>query len=275
MSALIRHEGGAHWYDRDGNPSHDSDLRDARKQLLYTSATTVEKDAFKNDFLDKWVKEQILLAAGENPRMPHENTKQYAQRIYDLAMEKSRKAREFGTRLHDAMEKHPEAPSDDELMPWMHEFSQWWIENRIEPISREDTVTDHDIGVAGRMDLKAMFQGELSIVDYKTQDVKMDDKGRKKPVFYDSWLRQLTFYSATDQKKEIGVPRLLKLVSAIIDSNPGGKVYYKVWDRAEAVDAYNTFLHGAWLWFDKRGYWPVGKWHVNAPGDGRKINLLL
>src|SRR5436190_1523223 len=110
--ALIRSSEGGHWYGKDGAPRHDADLRVARKQLLYPSVTTIDKAVFKNEFLDKWLRDQILIAAGQNPRMPHQSEKDYAQYIYDISQEKSKAASLFGKAVHDACEHYPDAPAD-------------------------------------------------------------------------------------------------------------------------------------------------------------------
>ncbi len=276
MPQLIRRGESSHWYTKDGKPKHDADLRVARKEFLYPSVTSVDKAVFKNPFLESWMQDQILIAAGDNPRMPHENAKQYAQRIYDISMEKSRAAMEFGTKIHDACEKHPAEPGI-ELKPWFDLFSEWiagdpgmYHERRI--LSRECTLVDHDIGIAGRTDLimaditRGCYLGD-TVVDYKTQDIKVDDKGRKTPKFYDSWVRQLAFYAACHSKNSGKWPNMPSCLSLIIDSNEGGIIYEKQWDRQEVIDAYRRFVHGAWLWFDDRNYWPAGKWtpELNKP----------
>lgn len=271
--SLVKSSDSAHWYRKSGESAHDSDLRVARKELLYPSVTTVDKEVFKNDFLDKWLRDQILIAAGDNPRMPHENGKQYAQRIYDLSMEKSRNAMAFGIRVHDASEHYPNPPADQDLMPWFNSIGKWWNEAGVEPIAREITVLDHEIGVAGRLDLKALVNGKRSIIDFKTQDVKVDDKGKKKPNFYDSWVRQLSFYGAADAKESGAWPLMPEVCNVIIDSNPEAGVYVKWWNKDEILSAHRTFTHGSWLWFDKRDYWPVGHWYPQSYLTERQVPI--
>jgi len=251
---------GSHWYTKSGEAQHDADLRVARKATLYPSVTTVDKDVFINPFLDKWKQDQILIAAGDNHLQPHENAQQYAQRIWDISMEKSRVAMEFGNKIHDAIENHPQEPEDKSLLPWFVEFSKWWDNTKLESVASEAILLDHDLGVAGKTDKIARGPNGRVVADWKTQDVKVDDKGRKKPVFYDSWGRQLAFYAGCDAKQSGTWPELPECISLVIDSNPGGLVYEKLWDRDEIKSAYKTFVTGAWLWFDKRGYWPVGQW---------------
>lgn len=274
-SSLLKIASSAHWYAKDGQPSHDSDLRDARKRILYPSVTTVDKDVFKNDFLDKWKLNQLVIAACENPMQPHENPQQYAQRIYEISMEKATVAAEFGKKVHDACEKYPQEPSPD-VRHWYDKFDGWYKGAIRETIQPEYVILDHDIGVAGRTDLKCILRdGRLAIIDYKTQDVKVDDKGRKKPAFYDAWPRQLGFYAVGDAKTTGLFPQIPECISLIIDSNDGGEVYAKHWEKQEILDAYRTFVAGAWLWFDKRGFWPVGSWSPSYATDHRQVPMPI
>lgn len=137
-------------------------------------------------------------------------------------------------------------------------------------ICTERVLLCHDLGVAGRCDTIAhgsgRFSGKIIIPDWKTQDVKKDDKGRKKPAFYDSWTRQLAFY-AVSYAKEAGLyPDTIPVtISLIFDSNEPSEPFEKAWSREETIDAYLDFVAGTYLWMSKRGYWPAanGRWYLN------------
>lgn len=258
---ILNVEGGSHWYSRDAQPKHDADLRVARKENLYSSCTTIDKGAFPNQFLERWKLEQLAAAAFDSPPQPHEVDKEaYMKRIWELAMLKSTNAIDFGHQLHDAIEHYPQMPLDTKIHPWLEKFSKWY--EGIETIDSEHILLDHDIGVAGRCDRRAKCKGVRTIYDWKTQDVKKNPKGIKKPVFYDSWRRQLAFYSVADAK-EIGMfPKLTKTVSVIMDSNEPDDPFVREWTDEEMLDAYDEFVAGAWLWFHERDYWPVGPWSL-------------
>lgn len=260
MKGPIKFGEGAHWYEANGKPQHDADLRVARKALLYPSVTSIDKDTFPNLFLERWKLNQLVIAASQNPRQPHESEEQYANRIYELSMEKATEAAKFGKDLHKACEVWP-ATCEQSLMPWWVKFDEWMNKHGVKPLANEKRVLHHGIGVAGTLDLKAETSQGLIIVDYKTQDVKLSESKKKKPAFYDSWVRQLAFYEQSE-RIELGHPDPIPCVSLIIDSNEGGEVYDKWWTKDEIQEAYEEFLAGVWLWCRKRDYWPVGKWKM-------------
>ncbi len=269
---MIKFSEGSHWYDRDGKPQHDADLRIARKEKLYPSVTSIDKFVFKNDFLDRWKMNQLVIAAGENMRQPHESAEQYGNRIYEISMEKSKDAIEFGIAIHKALEDHPQLPLETKFMHWFNRFDSWWKSVGGELISNEIVLLDHDIGVAGRTDRIASVRGCRSVIDYKTQDVKTDDKGRKQPAFYEGFPRQLGFYAVCDAKQSGMFPDIPDCYSLVVDSNDGGEIYEKLWTKEEIIKAYEEFVAGAWLWFrgttKRKPYWPTGaEWSpfVNPP----------
>lgn len=261
----IKFDNSSHWYSVDGEPMHDADLRVARKNGLYGSVTSIDKDSFTNAFLERWKMEQLIQACVDNQRMPHEDVEQYAQRIYDISNNKARAAAEFGKEIHDAMDNYPAEPKSH-LLPWFEEFSKFYQANIVGKIASEAVLLDHDICVAGRCDFiglgGAPVNGKM-IVDWKSQDVKTDKKGRKTPNFYDSWVRQLAFYAVAEAKGSGEFPFIPQCMSVIIDSNQGGGIYHKVWPHQEIIDAYENFVAGAWLWCRKRDYWPSGApWRI-------------
>jgi hypothetical protein len=266
---VIRFESNHHWYGKDGKPQHDADLRVARKQFLYPSCTTIDRDVFKNDFLDKWKLEQVVIAASESFRQPHEQPEDYANRIYEQSLDKSKVASTFGKKIHKAIEKFPERPVEQELIPWIDKFGEWY-EGVVESVLfRERTLLDHDIGVAGQCDCiaigKGAFQGQVIIPDWKTQGVKKDKKGNKAPAFYDSWPRQLGYYAVAYAKESGLFPDLPTCISVIWDSTEASPPYVKVWGKEEIIDNYKDFVCGAYLWMSKRDYWPVGRWTPTFP----------
>lgn len=266
---MIKFETSAHWYGKDGQPQHDADLRVARKEFLYPSVTTIDKDTFKNDFLEKWKMNELAAAAASTFKQDHESNEDYAQRIYEASLEKARTASTFGKEIHDAIENYPQLPLDAKLHPWIDRFGQWADANLGEAIHRERVLLDHDLGIAGRCDWiglgRGQFQDKRIMPDWKTQNVKKDKKGRKVPAYYDSWIRQLSFYAVCDAKERGIFPSLdITPISVVIDSNEPETPFVRVWTEDETRKAYKDFVVGAYLWFSKRDYWPAanGRWDL-------------
>ncbi len=213
---------------------------------------------------------QLVLAAAENFRQPHESVEDYGNRVYQISQTKARDAALFGKELHAAVEVYPQMPMNQEMMPWFLKFENWWKANDVIPIARESVLLDHDLGVAGTADLIAHHRGLRAIVDFKTQDVKVDDKGNKKPAYYDSWPRQLAFYAVADSKNSQTFPLLPRCISLILDSNPNGELYEKVWEKNEILSAYEDFTIAAYQWFKgglkRKPYWPAanGPWGLDV-----------
>lgn len=272
MASLIKFDNSSHWYTKQGEPQHDADLRVARKSGLYPSVTSIDKAAFPNPSLDRWKTEQLIQACVDNQRQPHEDVEQYAQKIYDISNNKARVAADFGKEIHDAMDNYPNPPPPH-LQRWFDSFSNFYESNIAEKRHSERVLLDHDIGVAGRTDFIGMGLGFLNgrvLADWKSQDVKVDDKGRKKPAFYESWQRQLAFYAVADAKETGMFPQIPRCLSVIIDSNEDAQIYTKLWTPEEMIQAYEEFVAGTWLWCRSRGkggYWPNGgEWKIqNIP----------
>jgi len=262
---MIKFNESCHWYDKLGQPQHDADLRVARKQLLHASVTTIDKAEFKNEFLEKWKLNQYAIAAADNPRQAHESAEDYANRLYELSNQYSEKASLFGKAVHAAIEDYPQLPLESSVAPYVEHFGKWYDANFTDRMLSEHIMVDPDIGVAGMGDFKGIHKSlGLVWVDWKTQNVKKDDKGRKRPMYYDSWLRQLSFYSVCDAKMSGTFPNFATCISVVIDSNEPCEPFIKVWDKDETKSAYEDFVIAAYRWHKKRNYWPLGPWTITA-----------
>lgn len=269
---VVKFSESSHYYDCRGSKAeaaYDAGLREARKRNLYPSVTTLDKAIFPNEFLNKWKIEQLLLSAASTYKQPHESDDQYCQRIYEMSLDKPRDAADFGTRLHNAIEHYPDEPPAD-LLPWFNKYHEWHTANVDEVVASEKILFDHDIGVAGKCDrIVRLKTGRKAAIDYKTQGVKVDDKGRKAPAFYESWPRQLGFYAVCESKQDGTFPDIPDCISLVFDSTePGSEKYQpdtpifeKRWSSGEVLHAYRQFVAGAWLWFSgnakRKAFWPA------------------
>jgi len=262
---MIKFSESSHFYTKDGEPRYEAGLRDARKEGLLASVTTVDKGAFPNAGLERHKMNSLVQAAISNPIQPHESPEDYANRVYELSIEKVKAAADFGTRLHDALEHYPQLPLEPELTPWVERFGRWFDAEIAEIEGREEILVDLDIGVAGKTDFKGVHKKYGPImVDYKSQNVKKNKAGKKEFGTWDSWPRQLGFYAVAEAKKSGMFPIVRTCISVVIDSNEPDDPFIKVWTAEEIALAYRQFVYGAWLFHagkPKGGFWPVGKWN--------------
>ena len=104
-----------HWYSRAGEPAYQqvtqkgglraTDLRDARKLGLVPSVTTVLAVVAKPQ-LEKWKRDQSVMAALTLPRQDGETEETLLRRIYTDSEAQAKAAAEEGTRIHDAIEQY-------------------------------------------------------------------------------------------------------------------------------------------------------------------------
>lgn len=121
---MTRPSESGHWYDRDGTPRYEvvakdgtmraATLRDARKFGWYPGVTSIIKCAAAPG-LERWKADQNVMAALTLPRIDGEGSDALLARIRQDAEEQARKAREWGTQFHAAIQGHYEgkAPSED------------------------------------------------------------------------------------------------------------------------------------------------------------------
>lgn len=270
---LIPRESDAHWYKptedgivsvyelpkKNGEGTKSPTLRDARELGLWPSATNIISVLDKPN-LDCWRAEQAILAALTLPQLPGESMDVFARRVVEDMDAQSMAARQFGSRLHEAIAVllgFPQsAPLDGDLLPWLDSWILW-AKQEIPPVSAfafrnvEKIVGDWQRGYAGRLDLEtALFSYGHAIIDFKSQRVKRNGTGQK-PVFYPEWGLQLAAYGNCVRRNN-DWPALL---SVIIDSAEPGPVHVKVWDNPDML--FRLFLHCFDIWKWKKDYEPV------------------
>jgi hypothetical protein len=121
-AVIPRASEGQHWYDRDGTPRYEvmakngsmrpATLRDARKNGWYPGVTSIIKCAAAPG-LELWKRNQSVLSALTLPRKGDETHDALLAAIRSDAEEQARKAREWGTRFHAAIQGHYEGQAPD------------------------------------------------------------------------------------------------------------------------------------------------------------------
>ena len=198
---------GGHWYYPDGRSLHtvpkkdgtgerNTTKADARKLGLFPSVTAITK-IVANPSLDRWKQNQMLEACVNNPIVGGENTEEYGDKMRQFAQKKMVDARAFGSLYHNAIDELNKTGfldnKYDEIKPFVKYYIEW--------------TRDHGL---------AVVDGKLTLLDYKTQDVKEDVKGNLKPNYYDSWVWQLAAYKNAEWENK--PPRIQQVMSVVLCS---------------------------------------------------------
>jgi len=261
MSKLISADAGVRWYHKNGNPCYEIPKKsgdgmkrptivDARKMDLYPSVTSILKFIPKPE-LQAWIKEQVLKACWENPRLipagdptKHqllETLEEYAKRVLPIADEPRNKAAEHGTAVHDAI--HAWFLKDDiaaKYEQYIRTFEKWLVsEAKLFNNCKTEVSIPTTHGYGGRFDLQFFDKdGTTLFCDYKVQS-KADDK---KFNFYPDWGLQLTAY----KRAMIGTSPARLISVAMSATNPDRLETFewtdqepKLWDQFQRT--FGTF----------------------------------
>ncbi len=231
---------GGHWYDREGTPRYtitgkngkerNTTLRDARTQHLVPSVTEVLK-LLPKPALERWKIEQVKLACLTLPQIKGETLDEFSQRIYSDANAQSKVARETGTAIHGAIEKHfmGDFQPDylDILSPLMKlmdmtfgEHEQWNCEKSF----------SCDLGYGGKVDLHSPNW----VIDFKTKEFTKDDL--KKKFSFKEHIMQLSAY-----RLGLGYPEA-RIANVFISVKDRGLIKVEIHDQDE-TDSFLALLH--------------------------------
>lgn len=240
----------AHFYLADGTPffsvpnkskpgeMRPATIRDAFKAGAFRSVTSV-LDIVANPGLEIWKREQAVLAALTLPCRAGETEHDFAARAMVDADEQAAAAREMGTRLHLAVSNYltkGTVPLEEDVAPLFEPFIEWAKANLDEVLESETVMVNLSNAYAGTRDIRArMKDGRTAHIDVKSQDVKLDTKGKPKPAFYESWPLQLAAYANWNGAVDDA------LFSVVLDrARPG--IYVKEWLPAEGKTMAETYL---------------------------------
>ncbi len=239
----------SHWYSLTGEPRYTivgkngkerpTTLRDAREHNLVPSVTTIIRCAAAPG-LEKWKREQLLLAALTLPRAPGESETDWLVRVERDSQETGRKAADRGTLIHGAVERHyrGEIPDADY---WPHVVAardciaegcgeQVWLPER-------SFASD---GYGGKCDLHS----STWVLDIKTKE------GAIPRALYDEHLMQLAAY-----RRGLGVPMARCGIVFVQREEPAATLIEASHDDLESgltmFDALLTY------WQAKNGYTPM------------------
>lgn len=247
----IRPDSSAHWYAGDGTPRHEATLRHARKEKLYPSVTTV-LTAKSAPGLEAWKRNELLLASLNLPEeiRAAKDTKIAAQYIIAESGKKVQVAMKRGTYVHDSIEKMFADEEWDQNDPQLLAAKEWIDANCADHKWSEEVLINKEIGFAGRADCLIDHQDKgLTLVDFKTQDVKKNAKGAWVPKYHDKFVFQLAAYGAC-------LPERPNLLSLVINVN-APEVYERFWTEEEADQAWAAFKHIHAIWCYDKKFFPA------------------
>lgn len=194
---------GGHWYTADGSPAYtivgangkerQTTLRDARKLGLLPSVTGIIRMAAA-PALERWKRNQVLLAALTLPRKADEAETAWLARVENDWQEQGRAAADHGTRIHGAIEKHfRRQPPDEDLWDWV-KVARDAIDAKCgpQPWSAERSFAS-PLGYGGKTDLHS----QEWVIDIKTKDGPLEGV-----TLYDEHVMQLAAYRDGLERRE-------------------------------------------------------------------------
>lgn len=238
-----------HWYTLTGEPCYtivgkngrerSTTLRDAREHNLVPSVTTIIRCASAPG-LEKWKRDQLLLAALTLPRAPGEAEADWLVRVERDSQETGRKAADRGTLIHGAIERHyrGEIPDADY---WPHVVAaRDCIE---ETCGAQDWHPEWSFafgGYGGKCDLHSAAW----VLDVKTKEGAMPGK------LYDEHLMQLAAY-----RRGLGVPEARCGIVFVQREEPAALlIEASADDLASGLTMFDALLT---YWQAKNGYAPM------------------
>ena len=249
---IVATEAG-HWYSKTGAPAYEmpakngnprpTTLRDARKLNLVPSVTMIMRCAAA-PALEKWKRDQLLMASLTLPRVDGEETDEFAKRVIKDAEDQSKMARELGTTIHGCIEKDLcRQPYDQNYNPHVDGalvvISKWC--DGLDDIRPEKSFC-HPLGYGGKCDAHK----EGFVADFKSKDFTTD----KLPETYDDHAMQLAAY-----REGFKMPYARGAIVYVSTSVPGLAHLVEV-QEDDLARGWNMFLTLLRFWQFKNRYVP-------------------
>lgn len=250
MTTEIATQAG-HWYARDGSPKYTTiglngqerptTLRDARKLGLLPSVTTIMREAAAPG-LEKWRRDQLLMAALTLPRIEGEGLDAFAKRVQEDANAQGEKARQTGTDGHGALERAFQGLSYDQAFKPHVEA----VFAALEPYRGSGWLPERSfaspLGYAGKIDLYS----DLAVCDYKFKT--FDETAVAEKLAWPEMDMQLSAYN-------MGLTGELVRINVFVSTTVPGLVKLHKWpDDDTAWEKFKCLLR---YWQLSKGYAPT------------------
>ncbi|HPU86654.1 MAG TPA: hypothetical protein PLE60_15100 [Candidatus Latescibacteria bacterium] len=237
MGEIVSVSTAAHWYAPDGNPNHGATLREARKELLLGSITSIIRTMAK-PVLEAWKIEQAIISALTLPRIKGESYTDLAKRIAKDAQDEAGKAADLGSAVHAAIEQYAKGGSperDDKIMAIAAPAITWLSEAVETYCMVEQPLADPAEGFGGTLDLYFKTKaGEYLLADVKTQKTKKD----KKIETYPEWCWQLA--AQKHLVKRTG-GQVTHCINIVLSSTEPGRMEFKTWSDDDIAHGLKVF----------------------------------
>ena len=261
MSEFVKTKESSHWYTQDGEPAYEATLREARKENLVPSVTTINNVLERRKLVD-WKIEQGILAAATLPHKEGESSDEWVKRVVKDSRETGRKAAEWGTTMHNMCEDYllgnsvEDYKSHKDFWPAVKEY----LDTRIaEPLYIEDSRVNLEFGYGGRTDLVArMSDDRIAIIDFKTTGTNPKYKVKGWP----EWAYQLAGNYNLYPDVEIDT-----YINLAISSTEVGRVVEVKWSDEEIENGWEVFLSCLKIWRIQKKFpyvkkkWIVRNWY--------------
>jgi len=241
-----------HWYSRDGYSQYtiigangkerNTTLRDARKFGYLPSVSAILKVA-ASPGLEKWKRDNLLMAALTLPKIEGETVDEFAERVEKDANDQATKARDLGTEIHASLEKfymnesfttkHFEFVHGAALAITDHFGNQEW--------NAEKSFASA-LGYGGKIDL----HNDKIVIDFKTS--AFDDAAKKEG--YPEHIMQLVAYGEGLGLKDY------RIANVFVSTSTPGLVKIVEYTEEQKRTAWRKFLCLLNYWMLDKGYFP-------------------
>ena len=239
------------WYYPNGSPAYEvpgakgqpvtPDLRHAKKLGLLPSVTSIIK-MLAAPGLERWKREQAILAALTLTRLPDESDRDFLRRVDEDSQAHGKERAEEGKEIHEAIERSLTGQASN--LKWYEHVTA------VRKLLKE--LPDSFVG---DFKTKASLDGKVAFYDEHIMQLAAYRVGLdKQPHISDSpYQTETTFASALGFGGRVDVHTQIvhpssPLVSIMISVNEPGKVLHKIWSEDDALRGWKMFEHALKLW---------------------------
>jgi hypothetical protein len=246
-----------HFYDRSGKPVYEvpyadpkkgmrsTTLADARKLNLYPGVTSIIQCAAKPG-LERWKREQVLLAALTLSRKPDEPETEWIKRVFQDSEEQARKAAEKGTEIHAAIERYFQYKIISDETPYPNICLA--VEKKItEKYGVQNWSTEKSFASPLGFGCKIDLVSPEVIIDFKTKEFSNTDKR----LAWDEHSMQLAANRYAAEYPQA------KCSNVFVSTTEPGLVHVHEWSEDELRRAWSKFHALLLYWKADRDYFPL------------------